>query len=37
MVETSFEKDGRAEMIRATGAALIASVLLYFWVKSISD
>ena len=24
-------RNGRAEMIRATGAVLIASVLLYFW------
>ena len=32
-VESSFEK-GRAEMIRATGAVLIASVLLYFCVAT---
>ena len=28
-------RNGRAEMIRATGAVLIASVLLYFWQLSI--
>jgi len=29
-------RNGRAEMIRATGAVLIASVLLYFWRNLIS-